>query len=209
MKNFTIVLFLLLFSSYSQAQTITGTVTDASGMPFPGVSVMVEKTNQGTVTDFDGKYAISATSGDILTFSYLGMTTQEIKLAKQLILNVILQEDTQQLNEVVVTALGIKKEKRSVGYSVQEVNSDELTRNSSANVLSGIQGKVAGVTINSSSGAAGAGSSIIIRGITSLNPSADNQPLFVVDGIPISNEAPTGSVLPSTGSNAPSSSEQF
>ncbi|WP_416442124.1 SusC/RagA family TonB-linked outer membrane protein [Leeuwenhoekiella sp. A16] len=209
MKNFTFVLF-LLFSIYnSTAQIVSGKVTDAVGMPFPGVSIIIEKNNTGTTTDFDGNYQINATPSDILKFTYIGMKSQEIAVGQQKTINVVLQEDTQQLNEVVVTALGIKKEKRSVGYAVQEIGNDELTRNSNTDVLSGIQGKVAGVTINSTSGAAGAGSSIIIRGITSLNPSANNQPLFVVDGIPISNESPTGSVLPSTGSNAPSSSEQF
>ncbi len=209
MKNFTIILFLLILSQASTAQIITGTVTDASGTPFPGVSIIVDKNNKGTITDFDGNYSITASEGDILRFSYLGMTTQEIAVGQDSVLNVVLQEDTEQLNEVVVTALGIKKEKRSVGYSVQEIGSDELTRNNNKDVLGSIQGKVSGVNITSSGGAAGAGSSIIIRGITSLNPAANNQPLFVVDGIPVSNEAPSGSLLPSTGSNSPSSSEQF
>ena len=95
---------------------------------------------------------------------------------------VVMEEDATQLSEVVVTALGIKKAKRSVGYSVQEIDSEELNRDGNQDVLGAIQGKIAGVNINTTSGAAGAGSSIIIRGITSLSNAADNQPLFIVDG---------------------------
>ena len=209
MSKLYFTLSILLFCAGSYAQTITGTVTDDSGTPFPGVTVTVVNTNRGTVTDFDGNYSIEASSGDQLQFSYIGMETKTITVGSTTEINTTLIADTEQLNEVVVTALGIKKEKRAVGYSVQEVDNESLTRNADQDVLGGLQGKVAGVNINATSGAAGAGSSIIIRGITSLNPGANNQPLFVVDGIPISNNAPTGSVLPSTGSNAPSSSEQF
>jgi TonB-linked SusC/RagA family outer membrane protein len=210
MKKFTLILPLLIFCVYSSfGQNITGNVTDANDAPLPGVTVVVAGTNRGTTTDFDGNYSISAQEGDVLRFSYLGMKSQEITVGSDQTLDVVMQEDSEQLDEVVVTALGIKKEKRSVGYSVQEVGSEELVRNNNKDVLGSIQGKVAGVNINSTSGAAGAGSNIIIRGITSLNPGANNQPLFIVDGIPISNEAPTGNLLPSTGSNAPSSAEQF
>ena len=209
MKNITFALLALGCAYASFGQTVSGNVTDDKSVPLPGVSIVVSRTNKGTTTDFDGNYSISAQEGDILQISYIGMKSKNLPVGSDLTLNVVLEEDAQQLNEVVVTALGIKKEKRSVGYAVQEIGSDELNRNNDGDVLSGIQGKVAGVNINASSGAAGAGSSIIIRGITSLNPSANNQPLFVVDGIPISNEAPTGNLLPSTGSNAPSSSEQF
>lgn len=209
MKQLMLGIVFLFSIAMVQAQTITGTVTDSYGNPFPGVSVVIANTNKGTTTDFDGKYSINATEGAVLRFSYLGMQTQNITVGSDTVIDVQLQEDTEQLNEVVVTALGIKKEKRAIGYAVQEINSEELTRNSNNEVLGGLQGKVAGVNITNTSGAAGGGSNIIIRGITSLNPSANNQPLFVVDGIPISNDAPTGSILPSTGSNAPSSSEQF
>ena len=209
MKNITLVMFALLCSYTSFGQTISGNVTDTKDVPLPGVSIVVARTNKGATTDFDGNYTITAAEGDALNFSYIGMKSKTVTIGADQTINVVLEEDAQQLNEVVVTALGIKKEKRSVGYAIQEIGSEELNRDNNGDVLSGIQGKVAGVNINSSSGAAGAGSSIIIRGITSLNPSANNQPLFVVDGIPISNEASTGNLLPSTGSNAPSSSEQF
>tara|TARA_Y100000815_G_scaffold216329_1_gene201572 strand:+ start:1454 stop:4501 length:3048 start_codon:yes stop_codon:yes gene_type:complete len=189
--------------------TVTGTVTDPYGNPFPGVTVKIVNTNKGTTTDFDGIFSLEATTGETLRFTYVGMKTMDVIVGDQDVVDVTLEEDTQQLDEVVVTALGIKKEKKAVGYSLQEINEEELTRNSNNDVLSSIQGKVAGVNIANTSGSAGGGSSIVIRGITSLNPNSNNQPLFVVDGIPISNDAPTGSLLPSTGSNAPSSSEQF
>ncbi|MEM7487263.1 MAG: SusC/RagA family TonB-linked outer membrane protein [Bacteroidota bacterium] len=209
MTRLFLTLFTLLTTVLSFGQTITGSVVDELGAPLPGVSIVVLETNKGATTDFDGNYTISAIEGNTLRFSYLGMVSKDIQIGSNAVIDVTLKEDTQQLSEVVVTALGIKKEKRSIGYAVQEIASDQLVRNNDGDVLSSIQGKVAGVNINATSGAAGAGSSIIIRGITSLNPDANNQPLFVVDGIPISNEAPAGNVLPSTGSNSPDSSEQF
>lgn len=209
MKKFLLGLCLLFFSTTIFAQTVSGIVTDRSKIPLPGVTVQVLGTDRGTTTDFDGKYIIEANEGERLEFSFLGMKSKTVQVSSKTTINVALEDDIEMLNEAIVTAFGIKKEKRSVGYSVQEINNEELTRNKSNDVLGSLQGKVAGVNINTTGGAAGAGSSIIIRGITSLNPSANNQPLFVVDGIPISNEAPTGSLLPSTGSNAPSSAEQF
>ena len=190
-------------------QTVKGVVTDTNGVPLTGVSILVQGTTTGTITDIEGAYALDIGSGNKIIFSFLGFKTQIISVSGKALINVIMEEDSTQLNEIVVTAFGIEKEKKSVGYSIQEVKSDELTRDSRGDVLASLQGKVAGVNINATSGAAGAGSSIIIRGITSLDPGANNQPLFVVDGIPISNEAPTGSLLPSVGSNAPSTSEQF
>ncbi|WP_010231303.1 SusC/RagA family TonB-linked outer membrane protein [Gillisia marina] len=200
---------ILLFCAISYGQIITGKVTDLNGTLLPGVTIVVVETNKGTTTNFNGEYSITAQEGNTLKFTFIGMRTQNVTVGNSSTIDVVLVDDIEQLNEAVVTAFGIKKEKRSVGYAVQEVGNEELTRNNNTDVLGGLQGKVAGVNINASSGAAGAGSSIIIRGITSLNPNANNQPLFVVDGIPISNEAPTGSLLPSTGSNAPSSAEQF
>lgn len=209
MRKIITGLIILLCSYFSFGQTITGKVTDINGILLPGVSIIVVESNKGTTTNFNGEYSISAQEGNTLKFTFIGMRTQNVKVGGNTTMDVLLQDDIEQLNEAVVTAFGIKKEKRSVGYAVQEIDNEELTRNNNTDVLGGLQGKVAGVNINASSGAAGAGSSIVIRGITSLNPNANNQALFVVDGIPISNEAPTGSLLPSTGSNSPSSSEQF
>ena len=209
MKIKIFTLFLLFPCVVLYGQTITGKVSDASGTPLPGVSIVIEGKNIGTTTDFDGNFSINARQNDVLQFSYIGMQTSTVRVGTDNTINVTMQEDATQLNEVVVTALGIKKAKRSVGYAVQEINAEELVRDNNQDVLGAIQGKIAGVNINATSGAAGAGSSIIIRGITSISAGGDNQPLFIVDGIPISNAASTGSVLPSTGSNAPSSSEQF
>ena len=209
MKIRIFILISVLSAVTCYSQTISGTVTDDSGMPLPGVSIVVTGKNKGTTTDFDGNYTINARENDVLRVSYLGMQSQTIRVGPNAVINVVMREDTTQLSEVVVTALGIKRTKRSVGYSIQEVGAEELIRNNDQDVLSAIQGKIAGVNINTTSGAAGAGSNIIIRGITSITPGGDNQPLFVVDGVPISNAASTGSVLPSVGSNAPSSSEQF
>lgn len=209
MKDKILVLIFLFLTALTYAQTITGKVSDALKEPLIGVSVVVEGKRIGTTTDFDGNYTISAKRGDVLKFTYVGLQTKTVTVGADTVINVTMEEDATALNEVVITALGIKKAKRSVGYSVQELGADQIAREGSQDVLSALQGKIAGVTINATGGAAGAGSNILIRGVTSLNASGDNQPLFVVDGVPISNLATSGSVLPSTGSNSPSSSEQF
>ncbi|WP_340066768.1 SusC/RagA family TonB-linked outer membrane protein [Ascidiimonas aurantiaca] len=209
MKLKVLTILFLFTAVWSYGQTITGKVTDQSGVPLPGVSIVVEGTTNGTSTDFDGNFIINARPGDKLIFSFIGLETLTVTLGSESTLSIIMKEDATQLGEVVVTALGIKKEKKSVGYAIQEIGADDLTRDNRGDVLGAIQGRVAGVTINASGGAAGAGSNIVIRGITSLNPNGDNQPLFIIDGIPVSNDTFTGSLLPSTGSNSPSSSEQF
>ncbi|MBM1105119.1 SusC/RagA family TonB-linked outer membrane protein [Aurantibacter crassamenti] len=179
------VLF-LLFSSYVSAQTVTGSVTAAAdGMPLPGVTILIKGTTNGTSADFDGNYKIDVPDeNSILVFSYLGFETQEISVAGKTTINVLLNEDAQALDEVVVTALGIKREEKSLGYSVENVAAEELTRVAQENVLNSLSGKVAGVTLNNTGGA-GSSVSMVIRGAISL--SSDNQPLFVVDGVPIAN----------------------
>jgi TonB-linked SusC/RagA family outer membrane protein len=164
-------------------KTVTGTVSDVHGEALIGVSVSLQGTARGVATDLYGKYAIQV-QGDnpILVFSYVGYKTVTAKADKTQI-NVTLEEDAQALGEVVVTALGIKKEKKALGYSVQDINSDELLKNKTANPLNALAGKIAGVNITQSSGSAGAGAQIQLRGGTSLSETRDNQPLFVVDGI--------------------------
>ncbi len=209
----TILLYVSSLITYGQA--ITGKVTDAFGTSLPGVSIAVEGKNTGVITDFDGNYSINAIQGEVLVFTFLGLQTQKVTVGSNQVIDITMQEDVAQLDEVVVTALGVEKEKRSLGYAIQSLKADEITRGGNPDALRSIQGKVAGVNITNTSGAAGAGSNIVIRGITSLDPTSNNQPLFIIDGIPISNDAPTGNLLPSTGSNAPSiggvpsSSEQF
>lgn len=175
--------------NHSQAAlTISGRVTSDIGEAIPGVSVSVKGTTIGTSTNAEGDYTLTAPEGaTTLVFSYVGYLTQEANINNRTVINVSLSPDIRSLSEVVVTAFGVKQEKRALGYAVQEIDSRLITETNQPNALNALRGRVAGVTITSSSGAPGAGSSIIIRGINSLNPSADNQPLFVIDGIPVSN----------------------
>jgi len=179
-------------------------------MALPSVNIQVKGTNNGTATDFDGNYEISASQGDILVFSFLGFKTQEEKISGTT-LNVALSEDASQLDEVVVTAFGIKKETRELGYSVTQVKSSDLNLAGQTNAVEALQGRVAGLQINRSSGSAGGGIDILIRGVTSINPNRSNQPLIIIDGLALDNDTFSGGadLLPSSGSNSPSSSEQF
>ena len=206
------VLLTLGLAANLRAQTsVSGQVTDADeNSTLPGVNVLVKGTTLGTVTDIDGNYQISAPDGEAtLVFSSVGYASQEVPVGNQTTVNVALEPDVQSLEEVVVTSFGIEREKKALGYAVQEIQSEEILETRQPNVVNALRGKVAGVTIQSAGGQPGAGANIVIRGITSLDPTADNQPLFVVDGIPISNSTSSGDVLPSAGSNASGSSEQF
>ncbi len=177
-------LALIVQVSFAQEKTITGTVSDDSG-PLPGVSVVIKGTTTGTETDFDGNYSINAKAGDILVFSFVGMTAQEKVVGDANTINVVLIADNV-LDEVVVTAYGIKKEKRSVGYAVQEVDGKAITNSGASNVLDALSGKSSGVQITRSSGSAGGGSRILIRGATSMV--GNNQALIVIDGVRSNNE---------------------
>lgn len=173
-------------STSATQKLITGTVTEESGMSLPGVSIVVKGTTQGTVTDIDGKFEISVPSdASVLSFSFVGMETQEITVGSQSVINVVMRSDALQVEEVVVTALGIKREKKALGYAVQDVKADELTQAGNADLVSSLQGKVAGVQINQSGGGVGGTSRIEIRGASSL--SGNNEPLWVVDGVPFDN----------------------
>ncbi len=192
MKNkITILFFLTLFQTLgmvAQERTVTGTVTTAKeGMLLPGVNVILKGTSQGTITDMDGSFAITVPEDATLIFSSLGFETMEVEIGDQQVVNVTLQEDLESLDEVVVTALGIERETKALGYAVQQVSSEDITRTRQQNVVSALQGQAAGVQITNSGGAPGQSARIIIRGINSLDPNADNQPLFVIDGVPIDN----------------------
>lgn len=173
-----------------QAKKITGKVVDAAGEPIIGASVLVKGSGTGAVTDMDGNFSVNAPTGSTLEVSFVGYTTQEIKVTVASVYSIVLQDNAQSLSEVVVTAMGIKKEKKALGYAVQDVNSKELLKNKSANVINSLNGKIAGVNITQSGGAAGAGSQIVLRGGTSLE--RDNQPLFVVDGVIYDNSTAIG-----------------
>ena len=170
---------------WAQNVQISGVVTDAAdGQPLPGVSVVVKGANVSSATDANGRYTINA-AGDATTlvFSYVGFKTQEQAVAGRATINVVLESGTVALDEVVVTALGISREKKALGYAVQEVKSDELQKAANTNLVTALQGKVAGVDIVSSSGMPGASSKITIRGARSFD--GNNTPLYVVDGLPI------------------------
>lgn len=165
---------------------ITGIVTDVNGSPLIGVNIIIQGTYTGTQTDFDGNYTIQANKGDVLEFSYLGMKTQTVTVGDSNTVNVTMEEDAESLNEIVVTALGIKKEAKKLGYSVQTINSDELNKVKTVNVTNAISGKVTGVQINQNGSGIGGSSSIIIRGLSSL---VSNEPLLVVDGVIVDNSS--------------------
>jgi TonB-linked SusC/RagA family outer membrane protein len=193
MRKITIMLVFLLIAgvnfAFAQSRTITGKVTSAQdGMGIPGVTVMVKGTTIGTTTDIDGNYSFAVQPDHrTLIFRFVGMISQEIVIGEQSTINVVMEPDVLQMEEVVVTALGISKERKALGYSVQDVSSEELTRSGSSNLSTALQGKISGVEIKPSSGMPGASSQIIIRGARSF--SGNNTPLYVVDGMPISSTA--------------------
>ncbi|MCF0255283.1 MAG: SusC/RagA family TonB-linked outer membrane protein [Bacteroides heparinolyticus] len=170
-------------SSYTtqQARKITGRVVDVSGEPIIGASVLVKGSGTGAVTDIDGNFTVSAPVGSTLEISFIGYKAVTVKVTNTSSYAITLQDDSQALDEVVVTAMGIKKDRKSLGYAIADVNADELMRNKSVNPINSLAGKIAGVNITQGGGAAGTGSQIILRGGTSLE--RDNQPVFVVDGV--------------------------
>ncbi|WP_276879299.1 SusC/RagA family TonB-linked outer membrane protein [Bacteroides heparinolyticus] len=170
-------------SSYTtqQARKITGRVVDVSGEPIIGASVLVKGSGTGAVTDIDGNFTVNASVGSTLEISFIGYKAATVKVTNASSYAITLQDDSQALDEVVVTAMGIKKDRKSLGYAIADVNADELMRNKSVNPINSLAGKIAGVNITQGGGAAGTGSQIILRGGTSLE--RDNQPVFVVDGV--------------------------
>lgn len=185
--NGFLVLIVVLVAqlTFAQERSVSGIVSDNAGMPLPGVSVMVKGTKNGTQSDFDGKYSIKAQPSDVLVFSYVGMKTSE-KSASATTVNVKLASDATQLEGVVVTALGIKRDKKALGFGVSTVSSEDLIRSGEANVIQGLAGKTSGVQITGSGGVPGASSKIVIRGQKTISGSTD--PLIIVDGIPFNND---------------------
>lgn len=188
MKKFYFLILSVLFTLPIVAQqTITGTVTSSEdGLPVIGVSVVVKGTSGGASTNLDGAYSLSASKGQTLVFTYVGMKSQEMKIGESNVINVVLEPTSEQLEEIVVTAMGIKQEKKRMNFAVQSVNSDALTENKSPNFVNALQGKVAGLSVTNSSGSPNAGTQVIIRGISSVNNSQNNEPLFILDGMPLS-----------------------
>jgi TonB-linked SusC/RagA family outer membrane protein len=202
MRKITILLACMLFAMqalYAQ-RTITGTVTSSEdGRSIPGVSIVVKGTTIGAVTDVSGNYVLTVPAdATTLIFSFIGMTTQEVEINGRTTINVVMESEALDIEGVVVTAIGVSRELKALGYAVQSVGSEEFIRSANTNPVNALSGRVAGVSITNSSGAAGASSYMTIRGAASLT--GNNQPLFVIDGVPIDNSQLT-SGSPTDGSN--------
>lgn len=169
---------------------ITGTILDDAGLPIVGANVTVKGTSKGTISDLDGVFKLSVPQNNsVLVISFIGYKTVTLPVGAHTTLKVVMEPEAEQLNEVVVTALGIKREKKALGYAMQEVKTDALTENKSVSVANMLQGKIAGVQISQSGTGMGGSTRIVMRGLNSL--SGKNQPLWVVDGFPIDDGAPT------------------
>ncbi|WP_299227360.1 SusC/RagA family TonB-linked outer membrane protein [uncultured Psychroserpens sp.] len=209
MRKFCIFLCaLLLNASLLQAQekTISGNVTDEAGLPLPGVNIIVKGTSNGTQSDFDGNYSIKTNVGEVLVFSFVGLKTQEITVGASNTVNVSMLEDAESLDEVIVTAQGIKREKKALGYAVTTLESDAVESRPEADIARVLSGKVAGVNVVGTGGIAGSGTNITIRGNVSIT--GNNQPLFVVNGVPFNTSTNAESNV-STGNGSVSASSRF
>lgn len=171
---------------YAQQRSVSGLVTSAEdGLPVIGASVLEKGTSNGTITDVDGVYTLVVSEGATLVVSYVGMQSAEIKVTSDRH-NIKLKTDAVAIDEVVVTAMGIKQEKKRMNFAVQSVDGDAITDSRSANFVNSLQGKIAGISVTNSSGSPNSESQIIVRGIASINPSQNNEPMFILDGIPLS-----------------------
>lgn len=201
MKKFTFILLCLIIgisTVVAQNTKVAGSVISADdGLPVIGASIVVKGTMVGTVTDYDGNFTLEVPSnGKVLIVSYVGMLTQEVPVSPNV--RVVLKSDTQNLDEVVVTAMGISKEKKALGYAVQDVKGEKLTQAANSNLAGALQGKVSGLDIKPSSGMPGASSQITIRGARSF--SGDNTPLYVIDGMPVTSTPDVDTDLQNNGS---------
>jgi len=204
----TLLLAFVVQLTFAQEKTISGTVSDNSGLPLPGVNILVSGTTNGTQTDFDGKYSIKANVGDVLVYSYIGQKTQNITVGASNVINVVLLEDAAVLDEVVVTGYGSTIKSKSSIASVT-ISSENIEARPNASFVQTLSGQVAGLNINTQSGQPGANSTVRIRGISSIN--GDTEPLFIIDGAPVDqdnfrslnpNEIESVSVLKDAGATA-------
>ncbi|PIY13314.1 MAG: SusC/RagA family TonB-linked outer membrane protein [Flavobacteriaceae bacterium CG_4_10_14_3_um_filter_33_47] len=180
----TLFLAFVVQITFAQQKTISGTVSDQSGLPLPGVNIIVKGTTNGTQTDFDGKYSIKSQTGDLLSFSYLGLKTQEVTVGASNTVNITMVEDTESLEEIVVTALGIKRNSKELSYAVSTLKNDEITKTKAVNVATAMVGKVAGLQINTVNNGVNPNTRVVLRGNRSLL--GNNEALIVVDGFPSS-----------------------
>lgn len=186
MRKQLLLLLFSLFAVMGYARTVTGVVTsEADKQPVIGATVMVQGTSTGTATDFDGKYTINAGDNDVLVFSYVGMETSNIKVNGRDVINVELKENSQVLDEVVVTAMGQTQEKKKLNFAVQSLDSDDVTAGQTANFANSLQGKVAGLQVNAGGSSPNASTQLIVRAISSINPSQNNEPLVIIDGMAV------------------------
>ncbi|NHE59228.1 SusC/RagA family TonB-linked outer membrane protein [Cyclobacterium plantarum] len=202
-RNFThylllICLLLLQLPLMAQQRSVSGKVTSTEdGGILPGVSIVIEGTTTGTVSDIDGNYSIDVPGPNaVLVYSFIGFASQSRQVGNNQTLNVALSPEAGDLDEFIVTAFGISQEKKSLGYAAQSIDSEAITKMKQPNLVNALQGQVAGVQVTNSGGAPGQSARIIIRGINSLDPGADNQPLFVVDGVPVDNSTIESSGTP-------------
>ena len=180
-----LVVFLLTAQVAIAQKTVSGVVSDPDGLPLPGATVLVQGTTTGVTTDFDGNFSINASEGQILEFSFVGYETAVVTVGSSNVINISLSLGTQ-LEEVIVTSLGITREKRALGYAVSEVDNSQVESRASGDVARVLSGKASGVQVTDQGGLSGSGTSVIIRGLSTF--SASNQPLFVVDGVPFSSD---------------------
>jgi len=205
MRKFTLVLALLLMAGLqgllAQTRVISGVVTSSEDKsPIPGVTIVVKSTTIGTTTNIDGKYVLSVPSKyDVLTYSYVGMKSKDVKIGESNTLDIVLEPDVMNMDEIVVTAIGIPRETKALSYSVQNVSSEDINKAGQTDMINSLQGKVSDVQVVGSSGVAGAASYIQIRGVTSLT--GNNQPLFVVDGVPIAGAETGGDIEAASNNN--------
>ncbi|WP_299431289.1 SusC/RagA family TonB-linked outer membrane protein [uncultured Maribacter sp.] len=194
----TLLLALIVQVTLAQEKTVSGTVSDQDGLPLPGVNIVIQGSTSGTQTDFDGNYSINASEGQTLMFSYIGQKTTTAVVGASNTINVKLQEDAEALDEVVVTALGIKREKKALGYTTQEVGGETLSDIPVENFANALSGEVAGLDIKAT-GTLGGSVNIINRGFSSITNS--NQMLIIIDGIPIQNGSPNRTSADSGGNS--------
>ena len=180
------IMFFCSLAVVMAQNTVSGKVTDGTGEGLPGVNVVIKGTTTGAVTDFDGNYQLSVDDGTTLVFSYVGFETQEIEVGSRTNIDIVLSGETE-LEEVVVTAFGIERSEKAIGYAVQEVDNEALVQSGASSAVDALVGKAAGIQITRSSGSAGAGSRIVVRGLTSMT--GNNQPIIVIDGVRTNNES--------------------
>jgi len=184
---FSLIACLFAFSQVIAQRTVSGKVTDDTGGGLPGVNVVVKGTTTGTTTDLDGNYRLSVGDNTTLVFSFVGFETQEVATGNRTTIDVSMGGATE-LQEVVVTAIGLEREKKALGYATTNLSSETVQQKAEGDIIRNLTGKIPGVNIQGSNGAPGASTDITIRGSSSLL--GDNQPLFVVDGVPFDNSSP-------------------